>query len=383
VALVGGLVMTAWDAALDPTSVAAGLWAWSSGTPSLGGIPVENYLAWVLGSAAVIGGYSRLDRTPRGAEPAAPILAYAAVALFYVVAGAPGVRVAAAVGMGLPALAALALRPGRRAPAAPLRITPEWAAPPDPAAVRALTRASFLAHPVKNHFVNSLHIVVAHGERYMIANLRRVRDRLSPARRREADWFIEQEGRHAAEHRRFTAQLGRLGYATARLDRVCAFVGQRLLPRLFGADMNLAITVAIEHWTASVAELVLGDRLLAELEPAARHVVEWHCFEELEHRAVAFDVFQDVCGSYAVRLCGLAVGVQIIAVLSLYGLVSFLAQDRKLLSPAAWREGLRFFYLRERLVWRTLPRAFALVRPGFHPTSGFAGVDRRLDAVEG
>ena len=54
VALVGGLVMTAWDLTLDPMCVAAGLWEWRGGTP-IGGIPVENYLSWWLGSSIVIG----------------------------------------------------------------------------------------------------------------------------------------------------------------------------------------------------------------------------------------------------------------------------------------------------------------------------------------
>jgi predicted metal-dependent hydrolase len=234
--------------------------------------------------------------------------------------------------------------------------------------VLALRREDFRRHPVKNHFVNSLHIVVAHGEKYMIDNVRRVRERLAhPHLRRQVDWFIEQEGRHAAEHRRFVAQLARLGYRTERLDRLCRFIGQRLLPRLFGARLNMAITVAIEHWTASVAEIILGDRLLADLQPAARGLVEWHCFEELEHRAVAFDVHRGAGGGYLTRVLGVIIGFQLIAALSLIGLVSFLVQDRQLLSGAAWREGLGFFYTRQALVLRTLPRALQLLRPSFHP----------------
>jgi predicted metal-dependent hydrolase/uncharacterized membrane protein len=365
VALLGAAIMTAWDVVLDPTSVAAGLWRWSGGTPSLYGIPVENYLSWYGGSAIVIALYSLADCAD-AEDDTRPLLAYAAVAAYYL--GTP-VALGALLGMGGAVALALLCRP--RVATRTLRQRPDWQSPPERAAIAALERADFLRHPVKNHFVNSLHIVVAHGERYMIANLRRVRERLGGELRGQADWFVEQEGHHAAEHRRFSAQLGRLGYSTRGLDQLCGFVGQRLLPGLFGARMNLAITVAIEHWTASVAELVLGEDLLAELDPAARRIVEWHCWEELEHRAVAFDVFQAVSGSYFLRLAGLLVGVQLIALLSLVGLWSFLAQDRQLLSAAAWREGLAFFYLRQRLALRTLPRALELVRPGFHPNQGF------------
>ncbi len=371
-ALLGGLIMTAWDVALDATSVRAGLWAWSSGTPSLFGIPFENYLSWFMGSSIVCGIYAAADRRPTMAL--SPVAAYAAVALVYLGTADADIRLATLATMG--AAVALALVAHVRRMAArrsDLTASTEWTSPPDAEGVKRLRREDFLRHPVKNHFVNSLHIVVAHGEKYMIGNIRRVRDRLgAPHLRRQADWFVEQEGHHAAEHRRFVAQLGKLGYRTGRLDRVCRFIGQTLLPRLCGPALNMAITVAIEHWTATVAEIVLEDRLLADLDPAARRLVEWHCYEELEHRAVAFDVYQDVSGSYALRLVGMAIGIQLIALLSLYGLVSFLAQDRQLLSLSAWREGLGFFYTRQALVLRTLPRALTLARPGFHPSDGFS-----------
>jgi len=371
-ALVGGLVMTAWDLALDPVAVGAGLWRWSGGTPSLFGIPIENYVSWFLGSAIVIAIYSladaSADRRDRGDRQ--PVLAYGAVALLYVAIAPAGIGLAALATMGLACAAALARQ--RAAPRPPLELRPEWMAPPATAEIAALRRDSFRAHPVQHHFVNSLHLVVAQGERYMIGNLRRVKDRLDGTLLRQADWFIAQEAKHAAEHRRFSTQLARLGYRPERLDRLCRWIGQRLLPRSFGPAMNLAITVAIEHWTACVAEIVLRDGALDEIDPATRRLVDWHCVEELEHRAVAFDVFQAVSGSYVRRVLGFAVGVALVVSLSMYGMVSFLAQDRQLLAARAWGDGLRFFFLRQRLVLKTVPRALRLLRPGFHPATEIA-----------
>src|SRR5262249_53996883 len=156
---------------LDPTSVAQGLWHWSGGTPSWFGIPFENYLSWYLGSAIVLSLYLVLDR--EGSDDAQPIFAYGAVALSFL---ASPVAAATLVLMGGATLAALLRRPPRERR---VRLSPEWEAPPAQEAVRALRREDFLRHPVKNHFVNTLHIVVAHGERYMIANIRRVRAQLS------------------------------------------------------------------------------------------------------------------------------------------------------------------------------------------------------------
>ena len=38
------------------------------------------------------------------------------------------------------------------------------------------------------------------------------------------------------------------------------------------------------------------------MHPAARDLFAWHLTEELEHRTVAFDVYEHVCGGYSYRL---------------------------------------------------------------------------------
>jgi uncharacterized membrane protein len=47
VAAVGGLVMTAWDLAMDPMMVAGGHWVWEK-TGAYFGIPLQNYWGWWL-----------------------------------------------------------------------------------------------------------------------------------------------------------------------------------------------------------------------------------------------------------------------------------------------------------------------------------------------
>ncbi len=56
-ALVGGWLLASWDLFLDPQMVAEGHWVWSSPTPALPnvpGIPVTNYLGWLLTSVAMM-----------------------------------------------------------------------------------------------------------------------------------------------------------------------------------------------------------------------------------------------------------------------------------------------------------------------------------------
>ena len=69
--------------------------------------------------------------------------------------------------------------------------------------------------------------------------------------------------------------------------------------------VKLAMTVGVEHFTATFGENVLEGRLLRGVDGAIGDLWRWHCMEELEHKSVAFDVFEAVDGRYWVRVAGL------------------------------------------------------------------------------
>lgn len=57
VALVGGFGLAAWDVFLDPQMVGDGHWRWADPSPSLpgvGGIPLTNYLGWLVVGVAMM-----------------------------------------------------------------------------------------------------------------------------------------------------------------------------------------------------------------------------------------------------------------------------------------------------------------------------------------
>ena len=109
-AAVGGFALASWDLFLDPQMVEAGHWAWSDvqlALPGSPGIPVSNYLGWLLVAVLMIGVLQLLPR--RRADdrvPAALFLwTYAssvlANAVFF---GRPAVALIGGVGMGLVAI---------------------------------------------------------------------------------------------------------------------------------------------------------------------------------------------------------------------------------------------------------------------------------------
>lgn len=112
-AVVGAMVMTAWDTVMDPGMAAAGNWVWEQGGAYFG-VPLQNYLGWLLTTFVVYVGAGLVWRTgihrsevPRGFL-ALPVIVYAFYAVSYTVPRrTAALQVVAVFAMGLPALLAL------------------------------------------------------------------------------------------------------------------------------------------------------------------------------------------------------------------------------------------------------------------------------------
>jgi putative membrane protein len=121
-AAVGGFALAAWDLFLDPQMVEAGHWTWSDvqlALPGSPGIPVSNYLGWLLVAVLMVGVLQLLPRRPADDRvPAALFLwtygsSVLANAVFF---GRPAVALIGGVGMGVVAVPyARSLRQGQRA----------------------------------------------------------------------------------------------------------------------------------------------------------------------------------------------------------------------------------------------------------------------------
>ncbi|HUE58120.1 MAG TPA: metal-dependent hydrolase, partial [Acidimicrobiales bacterium] len=101
----------------------------------------------------------------------------------------------------------------------------------------------------------------------------------------------------------FNERLSELGYPTKQVEWFTR-KGLELRTRFAPPIANLAATAALEHFTATLAELVLSDDEVRGHfgHPAVRDLFVWHALEESEHKAVAFDVYKAVGGSERVRV---------------------------------------------------------------------------------
>jgi predicted metal-dependent hydrolase len=133
---------------------------------------------------------------------------------------------------------------------------------------------------------------------FFIESVRNVRDQITDEKLLEdIRNFIAQEAFHSREHKSLNEHLIQSNYpevveiealTKARLDKF------RKLPKA----EQLAATVVMEHFTATLARLLLTDPLIKQkTTQESRNLWEWHALEELEHKSVAFDALKAIGGN--------------------------------------------------------------------------------------
>ncbi|HTL87296.1 MAG TPA: metal-dependent hydrolase, partial [Acidimicrobiia bacterium] len=220
-----------------------------------------------------------------------------------------------------------------------------------------------------SHLGAALSAVFPDGERYFVRSVRNFRDQLDDVvLKRQVAGFIGQEAMHGTEHRLFNERLDELGYPTKWFERFTD-KGLRFRERILPPIHNLAATAALEHYTATLAELLLESDETRALfgDETVKHLFVWHALEESEHKAVAFDVYKAVGGSERVRVFNMnLITATFLTVMTAQMTVSLLT-DRETYRPgnfvASWRRFWRSPVMQPR-VWRRL-RDYN--RPGFHP----------------
>ncbi len=160
------------------------------------------------------------------------------------------------------------------------------------------------ADPVRSHVIATLSAVFPNGEDFFVRSVRNYRkDITDPALAEQVKGFIGQEAIHGREHRELNDRLDELGYPTKTIDR-WVDKSLKLRERIAPASANLALTAALEHWTATLAEVLMTDEEVRGSigHPEVTSLFMWHALEESEHKAVAFDVYKAVGGSERIRV---------------------------------------------------------------------------------
>lgn len=239
----------------------------------------------------------------------------------------------------------------------------------------------FAGNTVATQLVNSINLLFPEGERFFVRSVRRFEKEIDdPELRAQMRGFYAQEGQHANAHERYFKAMSAQGF---NIDPMVRLAERLLRPRLLSPQMCLSITVALEHYTAVMAELMYTDPFFARMEEPVRSLLLWHAAEEIEHKAVAFDVMKQINPSYSLRLGGYAFATLALMLVWGAGTVSLLEQSktpfRKLIRDGA--EVLGNGILGRKIFFRALAQ---YVRPSFHPLTrdNFSLVRHYLEEFE-
>lgn len=198
---------------------------------------------------------------------------------------------------------------------------------------------------IATHFVNSMHIVFPEGEKFFVRSVRRfAKDIKDETLKKEVNSFCGQEGIHAREHQRFWEVMQEQGLEPEKFAsflKVTAFSGKysienmvrnslnKVQPQL-GDKMALSITTALEHYTAILANALFHEPIATNdnIAPQMLELLHWHASEEIEHKAVCFDVLKQVDDSYLIRVSGMGFATLMLWGYILSGQVYFLVKDK-------------------------------------------------------
>ncbi len=164
----------------------------------------------------------------------------------------------------------------------------------------------FAGSAAATHIANGVNLLFPAGERFFVRSVKHYLERLDdPKLVAEVRGFFGQEGRHAHAHERFFQTMREQGY---EIDSFLAWydrIAWGVIEKRTSPAVHLAVTVALEHFTAILAEDALATGELDHVDPELHALLSWHAVEELEHKAVAFDVLRAVAPSYPLRALGM------------------------------------------------------------------------------
>ena len=230
---------------------------------------------------------------------------------------------------------------------------------------------------------NAVSLLMPFAEPYIVATVRRAVDELQLTDAdlaADAHGYATQEAQHHGQHRRYNDLLVARYPRLARLERVFGWTFDRLRRRstrfglAFGAGFE-TIAFVSARWVDE------HQSLLRDAEPTAATLFLWHLAEEVEHKEVAFDVYQAAGGGRLRYAWAMAVAGVLLATASLAGALTMLAAEKRLFSPTAHLRLLRWSLS---FTFTALPVMVISALPGHHPRqlADPAGLEHWLDHLD-
>jgi uncharacterized protein len=220
-------------------------------------------------------------------------------------------------------------------------------------------------------YINALAVHSPYFERFLCAVCRQARPRIQdPRLLADVSALIGQEGHHAfnfIEMNRFLAQryprVAALD-ARARADFEAALARDSL-------HRQVGFVAGYETFTFLAGMVVLGEyeALMGDADPVIRSMWIWHQVEEVEHGAVAFELYRALFGRHEwYRKWMVVAAFSYIARQAIEGYLHMCKVEGELATPRrAWRALHFFVSFSLRLIRLALPALSSRYHPRNHP----------------
>lgn len=224
------------------------------------------------------------------------------------------------------------------------------------------------SNPVITTFFNAVSSVIPEGEKFFIHSLRYYENSITdPKLRDEMKLFIHQEVSHSRQHHAMNDWLSTTGYPSLNIDAVLR-KNLALLKSHSSPDTQLAGTVAMEHVSTILSATLLHNPALSEhFHPEISRFFHWHSKEELEHKSVAYDVYQTTNPNYWHRISKLLFVSLFLLPTVAYIQLRFLLSEKQLFNVAAWSKAHWYFWVYPGYFRKMVPGYFRFYKNNYHP----------------
>lgn len=221
--------------------------------------------------------------------------------------------------------------------------------------------------PALSQLINGTSILLPYMEPFIIDAIREASKLITdPALQKEAKAWIGQESQHFMQHRKFNEVLIAKGYPQLReREKEIAQEYEKLRKRPL--KFQVAYTAGFETVALALGQTIIAERaqLLRGADPAVASLWLWHVVEEIEHKNLAFDVYQHVYGDYWYRVYGMFAAMRHLMQLVRGSYKVLLEADGLWGQKTTHRSITKFTF---RLLAATLPGILRHALPWHHPS---------------
>lgn len=225
------------------------------------------------------------------------------------------------------------------------------------------------------HFLNALSLFIPIGETNFINSIKNFEEHITnPNLLDKAKKFYEQESAHTSAHMAYNNMLRDRGY---EIDRICGNIerlrdnremrikrgNKYVMDRRF-----LAATMCCEYLICLCAEHLLETpEILYGVEKNLTDLWVWHSIEEIEHKAVAHDLYYAMGGLFSEKTTTLLFYTAAFVFFTIRIYFHFLRKDKMLFNAKGWWYVLRISFIKPGFFIKILPKYFKLFRFGYSP----------------